>query len=139
MTMSAPKGAMSWDGQKTLHGAISHSSVLSRLMPSRDTLIHSLLRFAIYWEGIGIGTVLLPKMMETVGEDVATHGILAREGMECISRILALPDAQVMVSTSDYPALVEELQRNAKNVLKNYAAFQAKAKVAKRPQLAVPP
>lgn len=91
-----------------------------------------------YWEGIGIGTVLLPKMMETVGEDVAAHGILAREGMECISRILALPDAQVMVSTSDYPALVEELQRNAKNVLKNYAAFQAKAKVAKRPQLAVP-
>lgn len=91
-----------------------------------------------YWEGIGIGTVLLPKMMETVGEDVAAHGILAAEGMECISRILALPDAQVMVSTSDYPALVEELRRNAKNVLKNYAAFQAKAKVAKRPRLATP-
>ena len=26
-----------------------------------------------YWEGIGIGTVLLPKMMETVGEDVAAR------------------------------------------------------------------
>lgn len=91
-----------------------------------------------YWEGIGIGTVLLPKMMETVGEGVEAHGILAQEGMECIGRALTSSEPQIMVSTSDYPAMAEEMRRNSKKVLKNYSEAQAKSGAAKRPNLAVP-
>ena len=91
-----------------------------------------------YWEGVGIGTVLLPKMMETVGGNVEAHGILAGEGMECIRRILALHEAQVMVSPSDYPALVAELRNSAKNVLRDYAQGKNSQTTVKRPRLSVP-
>jgi acyl transferase domain-containing protein/acyl carrier protein len=90
-----------------------------------------------YWEGIGIGTVLLPRMLEAAGEHIETQGILPEEGMRCIERILATPAEQVIVSTADYPSLVEELQRNSKDILKNYADFQGGKKTAERPRLAV--
>ena len=91
-----------------------------------------------YWDGIGIGMELLPKMMETVGASVETGGILAHEGMECIRRILELSEAQVMVSPSDYPALAAELRNSAKKVLREYASGRASSACSKRPRLSVP-
>ena len=91
-----------------------------------------------YWDGIGIGVQLLPKLTELMGNDIPVQGILPAEGMRCIERILASPVEQIIVSTSDYAALVDTFLNNTKKALMDYESFSAKKHHAERPQLATP-
>ena len=91
-----------------------------------------------YWEGVGIGTALLPKLRELLGEDAAVRGIRAAEGMQCIERILASPCRQVAVSTSPYAALVSDARNSAKKSLASYSGFGGGRQRGRRPRLAEP-
>ncbi len=90
-----------------------------------------------YWDGVGIGVQLLPKLIELMG-DVPVRGILPAEGMKCIERALAAPVEQLIVSTSDYGALMETFLNNIKKTLIDYKSFNVKTVAAKRPRLATP-
>ncbi len=88
-----------------------------------------------YWQGVGIGVKLLPKLEELLGGDIAVRGILPEEGMQCIERVLSQPVDQVVVSTSDYAALIDVFLRSTKDALKNYETYSASSKRLARPQL----
>lgn len=89
-----------------------------------------------YWDGVGIGVQLLPKLVELMGNDVPVQGILPAEGMRCVERALSAPVEQLIVSTSDYDALVETFLNNTKKALTDYESFNAKKTFVGRPRLA---
>ena len=91
-----------------------------------------------YWDGVGIGVRLLPKLMELLGDGVPVRGILPAEGMHCVERALAAPVEQLIVSTSDYGALVAAFMTSTKNALTEYESFHVRETRAARPHLATP-
>ena len=91
-----------------------------------------------YWDGVGIGVQLLPKLVELMGDDVPVRGILPAEGMNCVERALGAPVEQLIVSTSDYGALVATFLASTKKALTDYESFHAREARATRPHLATP-
>lgn len=89
-----------------------------------------------YWQGVGIGVKLLPKLVDLLGNDVPVRGILPEEGMQCIERTLSAPVDQVIVSTSDYATLIDVFLRCTKDALKNYETYNAQSNRLARPKLA---
>ena len=89
-----------------------------------------------YWQGVGIGVKLLPKLIDLLGNDVDVRGILPMEGMQCIERALAAPVDQMIVSTSDYQALIHVFLRSTKDALRNYETYNASSSRSSRPNLA---